>query len=183
MTVNRGTRGNRVSIDKSHPAVYAAQLEVSEALRAATQHAGISKLLVELVSIRISQINGCSFCLDVHVRAALKAGEGTQRLSVLSAWRDTTLFTPSERAALTLAESITRLPDPRTQDADYAEAAHHLTPAQMSAVAWVAITMNLYNRLSIVSKHAVRPRGQAAAARLPEVARVEDQAEAPIRLG
>lgn len=159
MTTHKGTmRGQRVFLDKTHPEVYAASLAVSKAIRTATEQAGLSRVLVELVSIRISQINGCSYCLDVHVRASLKAGEGAQRLALLSAWRDTSLFTATERAALTLAESITTLPDVRTQDADYAEAAQHLTPLQISAVSWVALSMNMFNRLSIVSKHQVRPK-------------------------
>lgn len=153
-----GSEVDRVYLDKAHPQAFAAAQAMSQAIRAATDEVGLTRLLVELVSVRISQINGCSYCLDVHVRASLKAGESAQRLALLSAWRDTSLFSPMERAALTLAESITTLPDVRSQDADYAEAAEHLTPEAISAVSWVALSMNLFNRLSIVSKHQVRPR-------------------------
>ena len=94
----------------------------------------------------------------MHVRDALLGGETAQRLAVLPAWRDTTLFTAQERAALTLAGSLTTLPDARTQDQDYADAAEVLTEEQLSSVSWVTIAMNSFNRLSIVSRHPVRPQ-------------------------
>ncbi len=147
--------GTRVWIDKQHPQVYRAQLDVADAVRRATHEAGLDRLLVELVNIRVSQLNGCAYCLHVHVRAALRRGETTQRIAVLPAWRDTDLFTDKERAALTLAESVTTLPDARVQEQDHAEAARHLTAEELSAVAWVAIAMNAFNRLSIVSRHPV----------------------------
>jgi AhpD family alkylhydroperoxidase len=111
---------------------------------------------VELINIRISQINGCAYCLDVHVGDAMRHGETAQRIAVLAAWRDTTLFTGKERAALILAESVTTLPDARTQEQDYSDARKHLTVDELSVVCWIAITMNAFNRISIVSRHAVR---------------------------
>jgi AhpD family alkylhydroperoxidase len=148
----------RVRIDKQHRAVYRAQLEVAKAVTTAVEDAGLDRTLVELVNIRVSQINGCAYCLHVHVRDALLGGETAQRLAVLPAWRDTTLFTAQERAALTLAESLTTLPDARTQDQDYADAAATLTEEQLSAIGWLTIAMNSFNRLSIVSRHPVRPQ-------------------------
>jgi AhpD family alkylhydroperoxidase len=145
----------RVSIDRVHRKVHRAQIEVARVVRAAVADAGLDRTLVELVNIRVSQINGCAYCLHVHVRDALSAGETSQRIAVLPAWRDTTLFTDAERAALTLAESLTTLPDARTQDLDYAEAARHLNEEQLSAVSWVTIAMNTFNRISIVSRHRV----------------------------
>jgi alkylhydroperoxidase family enzyme len=90
------------------------------------------------------------------VRDALLSGETPQRLAVLPAWRDTTLFTDTERAALTMAESLTTMPDARTQEQDYADAARHLSDEQLSAVSWVVIAMNSFNRLSVISRHEVR---------------------------
>ena len=75
---------------------------------------------------------------------------------MLPAWRDTTLFTAKERAALALAESVTTLPEARIQEQDYTEASRHLSAEEISAVSWVAIAMNSFNRLSIVSRHPVR---------------------------
>ncbi|MGI9209209.1 MAG: carboxymuconolactone decarboxylase family protein [Rhodococcus sp. (in: high G+C Gram-positive bacteria)] len=150
------TREPRVLIDKQTRPVYRAQVAVAGAVREAVAEAGLERSLVELVNIRVSQINGCAYCLDIHVREALKAGVSTTQLAVLSVWRDTELFTDVERAALTLAESVTVLPSSYEQDRDYAEARAHLTDDQLSAVAWVAITMNAFNRISIVSRHAPR---------------------------
>jgi AhpD family alkylhydroperoxidase len=94
---------SRVPIDKQSRDAYLAQINVAKAVRKAGQDAGIDRTLVELINIRISQINGCAYCLDVHVRDAVQLGESAQRIAVLSAWRDTTLFTAIEGAALALA--------------------------------------------------------------------------------
>ncbi len=153
----------RVRIDKQHRQVYRETIEVAKAARAAAEEAGLDAALVELLNIRISQINGCAYCLHIHVRDALAGGETTQRIAVLPAWRDTALFTPKERAALTLGESITTLPDTHRQDQDYAAASRHLSAAEISAVSWVTITMNSFNRLSIVSRHRVMPQSDTEA--------------------
>jgi AhpD family alkylhydroperoxidase len=147
---------SRVSIDKQSQGAYIAQINVAKAVRKTGLDAGINRILVELINIRVSQINGCAYCLDVHVRDALRLGETPQRIAVLPAWRDTTVFTAFERAALGLAESVTTLPDARIQEQDYLDARAHLNPDQLSAVSWIAITMNAFNRISIVSRHPVR---------------------------
>ena len=152
----------RVLIDKQSRAVYRAQVAVAVAVRDAVEKAGLDRTLVELVNIRISQINGCAYCLDIRVRDALKGGETTQRLAVLSAWRETELFTEQEQAALTLAESVTLLPSTYEQDRDYAEARKYLDDDQLSAVVWVAIAMNSFNRISIVSGHSPRPASKGS---------------------
>ncbi len=90
----------RVSIDKQTRPAYRAEV----AVRDAVAQARLDRTLVELVNIRVSQVNGCAYCLDVHTHDAPADGETPQRLAVLPAWRDTDLFTDLERAALTLAE-------------------------------------------------------------------------------
>ncbi|WP_016691917.1 carboxymuconolactone decarboxylase family protein [Rhodococcus rhodochrous] len=147
----------RISIDKQNRPVYRAQVAVAVAVRDAVAQAGLDRTLVELVNIRVSQINGCAYCLDVHTRDALDGGETPQRLAVLPAWRETDLFTDRERAALTLAETVTTLPAPEQQDRDTANARSHLTDDQLSAIVWVAVAMNAFNRISILSRHRVRP--------------------------
>jgi AhpD family alkylhydroperoxidase len=132
-------------------------VELARAVRATAQQAGLDRRLVELVNIRVSQINGCASCLDVHALAALRHGEDQRRLAVLSAWRDTALFSKREQAALTLAESVTGLPDAYTQDRDYASARRWLSEDELSAVVWVVTAMNAFNRVSILSRHAVGP--------------------------
>ncbi|MFD8750055.1 carboxymuconolactone decarboxylase family protein [Kitasatospora sp. NPDC059577] len=147
----------RVFIDKQSPQAYKALVAAAEATREVAAEAGLDRRLVELVNLRVSQINGCAYCLNVHTRAALREGETTQRLGVLPAWRDTEVFDARERAALALAEATTDPADAALQAAAYAAAREVLGEAEISAVVWVAITINAFNRVSIMSKHPVRP--------------------------
>ncbi|MFD5325220.1 carboxymuconolactone decarboxylase family protein [Streptomyces sp. NPDC127092] len=146
----------RIYLDKQNPAAYRALLATAETVRKTAAEAGLDRVLVELVNLRVSQLNGCASCLDVHTRAALRAGETTRRLGVLAAWRDTELFTARERAALALAEATTHPEQADAQDRAYAEARQVLSDDELSAVIWVAITINAFNRVSILSKHPVR---------------------------
>ncbi|GGR94772.1 alkyl hydroperoxide reductase AhpD [Streptomyces humidus] len=146
----------RIYLDKQSPKAYHALVQTSEAVRATAAEAGLERIVVELVNLRVSQLNGCAFCLDVHTKAALRAGEDSRRLGVLAAWRDTELFTPLERAALALAEATTLPCDAAAQEAAFADARQVLTEDQTSAVIWVAVTINAFNRVSILSKHPVR---------------------------
>jgi AhpD family alkylhydroperoxidase len=114
-------------------------------IKEAATDAGIDARTLELLNVRMSQMNGCAYCLDLHVKEALKAGETTQRLAVLPAWRDTALFTEKERAALALVESITELPGQSVREQE-----------EGSVVSWAAASMNAFNRISITSHHPVR---------------------------
>ena len=145
-----------VFLDKQHPALWRALNGLGLKVKEAAQEAGIEVRTVELLNVRISQLNGCAFCLDLHVRDAVEAGETPQRLSVLPAWRDTGLFTEKERAALSLAESVTELPGYSAQEHSEAYAREHLTEEEFSVISWLAITMNAFNRVSITSHHPVR---------------------------
>ncbi|MET9593832.1 carboxymuconolactone decarboxylase family protein [Streptomyces sp. NPDC006516] len=146
----------RVYVDKQSPKAYHALAQTAEAARTVAAEAGLNRTLVELVNLRVSQINGCAYCLDVHTRAALREGETTRRLGVLAAWRDTELFTAQERAALALAEATTSPADAALQEDAYALARRTLSDEEISAVIWVAVTINAFNRVSIMSKHPVR---------------------------
>ncbi|WP_420036892.1 carboxymuconolactone decarboxylase family protein [Streptomyces sp. cg28] len=156
MSADTAPRERRVFVDKQSPKAYHSLVETSEAVRATAAEAGLDRRLVELVNLRVSQLNGCAYCLNVHTRAALRAGETTQRLGVLAAWRDTEVFTNRERAALALAEATTSPADAALQSAAYEDARRHLGDDEISAVIWVAITINAFNRVSILSKHPVR---------------------------
>lgn len=151
----------RIYLDKQTPAAFKAFVAARETVREGAADTGLEPLLIELVNLRVSQINGCAYCLSLHTRKALRAGETTQRLGTLSAWRDTELFTARERAALALAEAATAIADAAAQDAAYAAARPVLTDDEISAVLWVAITMNTFNRVSVLSKHPVRPAATA----------------------
>jgi AhpD family alkylhydroperoxidase len=148
---------SHIFLDKHHPAAWRALNGLGLKAKEAMIEAGMDERLIELLNVRISQINGCAYCLDMHVTDAVKGGESTQRLAVLPAWRDTAVFEDHERAALALAESVTVLPEARTRDLEDAYAREHLTDEQYSAVSWLAIAMNAFNRVSITSQHPVRP--------------------------
>ncbi|CAL9661831.1 hypothetical protein SUDANB15_07009 [Streptomyces sp. enrichment culture] len=143
-------------VDKQSPDAYEALRATAEAVRGVAAAAGLDRLLVELVNIRVSQLNACAYCLSLHTRAALRAGETAQRLGLLPAWRDTGLFSPRERAALALAEATTRPADTGAQSAAHAEARGVLSDDEISAVIRVAISINAFNRASVLSKHPVR---------------------------
>lgn len=157
MTSTRTAGGERrIYIDKQSPKAYHALVATSGAVRAVAEEAGLSRTLVELVNLRVSQLNGCASCLDVHTRAALRAGDTARRLGVLAAWRDTAVFTAEERAALALAEATTNPADAALQEGSYALARETLSDDQIAAVIWVAVAINAFNRVSIMSKHPVR---------------------------
>jgi len=147
----------RIFVDKQSPEAYRAFREASTAARSVAAEAGLDPVLVELINLRVSQMNGCAYCLSVHTQAALRAGEDVRRLGVLPGWRDTELFTPRERAALALAEVTTDLADDRAQEDAYEAAREVLDDDEISAVIWVTISINAFNRVSILSKHPVRP--------------------------
>lgn len=117
---------------------------VSEsALPAATQ---------ELVKIRASQINGCAACTDMHTKDAAHAGENPVRLNLIAAWRETTVFTEAERAALELTEQGTRIADAAggvTDDA-WADAAKHYDEDQLAALVSLIALINTYNRVNVI---------------------------------
>ena len=106
----------------------------------------------ELVKIRSSQINGCAGCLDMHTKDALHAGETQQRVNLIAAWREATVFTDAERAALELTEQGTRIADGAggvTDDA-WASAAKHYDEDQLGALVSLIALINTYNRLNVI---------------------------------
>ncbi|MFF7389431.1 carboxymuconolactone decarboxylase family protein [Streptomyces scabiei] len=159
-----GSASRRIFVDKQSPQAFQAMVKASEAVSATATEAGVDRTTVELINLRVSQLNGCAFCLDLHTRRALRAGESAQRLAVLTAWRDTGLFTPSERAALALAEATTDVTDSAAQEAAYETARRVLTEDQISAVIWVAITIGAFNRVSVMSRHPVEATRRTPAA-------------------
>ncbi|MEV7891723.1 carboxymuconolactone decarboxylase family protein [Streptomyces sp. NPDC002817] len=151
----------RIFIDKQSPKAFHALRQTAEAVRTVAAEAGLDRTAVELINLRVSQINGCAYCLDLHTKAAIRAGESTRRLGVLAAWRDTEVFSPTERAALELAEATTDPTDSVGQQSAYESARQVLTDDQISAAIWVAVTINAFNRVSIMSKHPVRANRDA----------------------
>ena len=135
---------------------YRAEIAVARTVRKTAQEAGLDRVLVELVNIRVSQINGCAACLDAHVPAARKAGVSQDRLDMLPAWRGIAAYTDEERAALRLAEALTRLEDVAEREAAQEAAAEVFTGEQLTAIEWTIVLINAFNRVSIASRHRVR---------------------------
>lgn len=149
-------------LDKSNPDVWKALNGVSLAVRHATEGAGIAADELELLNVRVSQINGCSYCLDLHTKRALAAGVTPLKLAQLPAWPDSRVFTERESALLGLAESVTTLPDQEDRLTAQTIARGVLGEAAFTAAEWAAIAINAYNRVSILSAHPVRlPDGQS----------------------
>ncbi|MFC4946551.1 carboxymuconolactone decarboxylase family protein [Pseudonocardia sp. GCM10023141] len=149
------TNTQRVSIDKQHPAPYKALMAFAMEVEKSATAAGLDPLLVELVKIRASQVNGCAFCLRMHTLDALKKGENPDRIAVLPGWEETGYFSETDRAALRLTEAITRISDGHVSDEDYNAAATALTADQISAVSWLATLMNAFNRVATTSRYHV----------------------------
>src|SRR5678816_2538839 len=124
------------------------------ALKTATEEGGVPHTTLELVHMRVSQINGCGFCVDFGARTARKAGESDERLFATAAWRDTPYFTDAERAALALAEAVTRLSDREdpVPDAIWNEAARHYDERRLATlVLWISLT-NVWNRINVATR-------------------------------
>ncbi|MBD2763849.1 carboxymuconolactone decarboxylase family protein [Kocuria sp. cx-455] len=143
-------------LDKSDPGSWRAINAFSRRVAAANEAADIPRAVTELLNVRASQLNGCAYCLDLHVKRATEAGVTAQQLAVLPAWRDTRVFDPLERAALIIAETATEL-NHSTLHQELTEARETLTDKQFSALQWSAIAINAFNRISILSGHPVRP--------------------------
>ncbi|MBH5336421.1 carboxymuconolactone decarboxylase family protein [Streptomyces pactum] len=107
---------------------------------------------LELVKIRASQINGCGFCLDMHVKDAAHAGETPERLAMVAAWREAKVYTEAERAALELAEQGTRLADAAggVPDEVWANAAKHYDEEQLAALVCAIALINAFNRANVI---------------------------------
>ncbi|OAR25850.1 alkylhydroperoxidase [Streptomyces sp. ERV7] len=106
----------------------------------------------ELVKLRVSQINGCGFCTDMHTKDALHAGETQTRLNLVAAWREATVFTDAERAALELAEEGTRVADAAggVTDEVWANAAKHYDEDQLGALVSAIALINAFNRINVM---------------------------------
>jgi AhpD family alkylhydroperoxidase len=123
----------------------------------AVADSGLPATTSELVKIRASQINGCGFCLDMHTKDAAEAGETSLRLNLVACWREATVFTEAERAALELAEQGTRIADGGgVTDEAWANAAKHYDDDQLTALVSQIAIINAFNRLNVILQ---RPAG------------------------
>ena len=129
-------------------------LEALQKLGASATTAGIPETTLYMMHLRASQINGCSVCVDIHSRELAHAGESSERILTVAAWRETPYFSDAERAALALTEAATRLadrPDP-VPDEVWDEAARHYSEPQLAALVVAIATINAYNRVNVATR-------------------------------
>jgi AhpD family alkylhydroperoxidase len=146
-----------VSIESSPPSAprldfFASGPDAMRAMGALEQrvaHSGLEKPLVELVRIRVSQVNGCAFCIDRHVADARRAGEDERRLATLQAWRDTPFFSPREQAALAWSEALTRIADGHVADALWERVRSQFAPTELVDLTLAINAVNGWNRFAI----------------------------------
>lgn len=146
-------------IDKFFPEPYKALLDVTAKLRKIYPEVDLPTSLIELVNVRVSQINACGTCLSMHIPQALRAGVPEWQLDALPAWRMVYEFDEKERAALELAESLTLLGEGKGHTAGLA-ACEVFAEEQVAALEWAIVMINAFNRVSIASAHPLlKPRG------------------------
>lgn len=133
------------------------------ALNKAVDECGLEKSLLHLIKLRASQINGCSFCVDMHSREAREDGETEQRLYLVSAWKESPLFTDRERAAFTWVETVTLISNGGVSDELYRKTLEHFSEEELVKLTVATSMINTWNRLC-VSFHAIHPMQAANAA-------------------
>lgn len=129
------------------------------ALAKSATAAGVPDTTLGLIQLRVSQINGCSVCVDIHSRELEHLGVSAERMHTVAAWRDAPYFSDAERAALALAEAATRLPDQAdpVPDAVWEEAARHYTEPQLASLVVAIAAINAFNRLNVATAQPTGP--------------------------
>ncbi|HTO23995.1 MAG TPA: carboxymuconolactone decarboxylase family protein [Spirochaetia bacterium] len=135
----------RINIMSVSPGALKAMLGLGSYLH----QCGLDVKLLDLINLRVSQINGCAYCLDMHWKDLRAAGETEQRLYGLDAWRESPYYTERERAALAWAEAVTRIPDGQVPDAVFEEAQRHFNDKELADLTLGVVAINGWNRLNI----------------------------------
>ncbi|MBW8762118.1 MAG: carboxymuconolactone decarboxylase family protein [Microbacterium sp.] len=142
----------RLDFDATAPRFAKALAHLDNAATGELDQAGVDRLLRELVRIRASQLNGCSYCVDLHTGDALKAGENARRLAAVAVWRESPLFTARERAALSLTERITRASETHVPDADWKAASAVFSPEELGALVSLIVVINAWNAVGVSTR-------------------------------
>jgi AhpD family alkylhydroperoxidase len=135
------------------------------AVEAGVEKSGLERRLIELVKARASQINGCAYCIYMHVRDAVNHGESNMRLHLLDAWRESSLYTDRERAALAWTESLTKVAETGAPDEAYEPLQRHFNETEIAYLTMLIGAINAWNRVSIGLRavHPVEEHKSAAA--------------------
>ena len=135
----------RVNIQVAEPAAFKAMF----ALEGYLTTISISKTLKELIKLKASYINGCAYCINMHTKDALKYGETPQRLFLLNAWRETSLFNDEERAVLAMTEEITLISQKGLTEETYANAKKYFSDNEIAQIIVAIATINAWNRIAV----------------------------------
>ncbi|MGB3900077.1 MAG: carboxymuconolactone decarboxylase family protein [Mesorhizobium sp.] len=138
-------------------------LKQVQALNKAVEDSGLEHSLLHLIKLRASQINGCSFCVDMHSKEALRDGETLQRVILVSAWKESPLYSERERAAFAYTEAVTLISKDGVPDALYEATLKHFSEEELVKLTVAIGMINMWNRLS-VSFHGIHPVERAEAA-------------------
>jgi len=136
---------SRLSIYNEAPEIVKAMLAVEKAIAAGP----VETSLIKLVKIRASQINGCAYCIYMHVNEAIKAGETAMRIHMLSAWHESPLFSERERAALAWTESLTRVAETGAPDSDFALVRDQFDDQEIGYLTFMIGAINSWNRIQV----------------------------------
>ena len=138
---------SRLNIQKLEPKAYEAMYGLENYLA----NSELDKLHLELIKIKASQINGCAFCINMHTKDAMKLGETNQRIFLLNAWRETTLFTEEERVILAMTEEITNISQHGLSEETYQKALSLFSENYIAIIIIAITTINAWNRIAISS--------------------------------
>ncbi len=127
-------------------------------VNAALLRAGLDRRLMDLLFLRVSQINGCSYCVDQHARDLRAEGESNERIDGLAAWRESPYFTEGEKAALEWAEALTHVDTTHAPDAAYVPLARHFDDKTIANITYTVALMNAWNRIAIGFQQVPAPR-------------------------
>lgn len=142
----------RLDFDANAAIFSKAMAHLDNASKRQLDAAGITAELSELVRLRASQMNGCSYCADLHSGDAVKAGVSVKRLNAVAVWRESPFFTARERAALAFTESLVRQSVTHVPDEDYAVVAEVFTPGEIGALVSLIVTINAWNMIGVSTR-------------------------------
>ena len=151
------------TFEKTAPAAKAALLTMAKT----ADESGLDKALIELVKLRVSQINNCAFCLQIHLNVSRRLGVPQEKLDLVAAWEEAGIFSERECAALAWAETLTRLADRSVPDAAYEAVRRHLGESELLLLSTAIATINAWNRLGAAFRFAPpihKKAGQSKAA-------------------
>ncbi|NLP83824.1 carboxymuconolactone decarboxylase family protein [Microbacterium sp. CFH 90308] len=156
------TEEHRVHLSRSAPPAYKALAAVSKTVGELAAANGVDDRLKEIVQIHTSQLNGCAYCVRVHVERATAAGVTPDVLAQIPVWRDSGVFSDRERAGLELAEAYVYIHDEGVSDEVYDHVGGVLSEQEYVALSWILVAINAFNRIAIAGRYSVPPRDDLA---------------------